>query len=281
MRLLLPQLDSERPTYGLRESSLADAYIQALGLSKALEHAIRLKNYKTPYRGGKDPSAAAGVSGDFALVLADVLKRYDDVPEGRSTITVREVNDMLDQLSQDKEKGSEVRVRVFRKCVLEMSPNENLWFTRIITKDLKMGMKHESMLKMFHPDAQDIYNACSSLKTVCEQVAKPDTGREKTPFAPIAYFAACKPMLASVPTWNSVISRMNGCPFYVEDKFDGERILIHKRGKEVKLFTRNSIDYTNRYNYGATFTPIVLKALGDTESVVNRERCALHLLFHC
>lgn len=32
MRLLLPQLDNERPTYGLRESSLAETYIQALGL---------------------------------------------------------------------------------------------------------------------------------------------------------------------------------------------------------------------------------------------------------
>jgi ATP-dependent DNA ligase len=127
-----------------------------------------------------------------------------------------------------------------------------------------MGMRHESMLKLFDPAAQDIYNSCSSLKMVCEQVSKP--GREKVAFSPVNYFAACKPMLASSPPWQQAVERMKGNPFFVEPKFDGERLLLHKKDGVVKLFTRNSIDYTNRYNYGRTFTPIVLQALPDHES---------------
>lgn len=240
MRLLLPQLDSDRPTYGLRESTLGDAYIHALGLNKTLDQAMRLKSYKTPYRAGGRAGAAdgtnSGVSGDFALVLADVLRRYVSVPEGSSKVTIRDVNEMLDALASDKEKGSAIRARVFARCVSELSPLENMWLTRIILKDLKIGMRQESMLKLFDKDAEDIYNSCSSLRQVCEQVANPI--REKVTFSPVKYFSACKPMLASCPPWNSIVERMQGNPFYVEPKYDGERLLLHKKGDTVKLFTR-------------------------------------------
>lgn len=243
MRLLLPQLDSDRPTYGLRESTLGDAYIHALGLSKTLDQAQRLKNYKTPLRvshgrggGGGGTNESVGVSGDFALVLADVLRRYVSVPECTSKLTIGDINHMLDQLANDKDKGSIVRTQVFARCVAEMSPLENMWFTRIITKDLKCGTKQESMLKLFDKDAEDIFNACSSLRIVCEQVSNPV--RTKVTTSPVTYFHACRPMLASNPKWNEIVARMRGDPFYVEPKFDGERILLHKQGGTIKLFTR-------------------------------------------
>lgn len=299
MRLLLPQLDSDRSTYGLRESSLGDVYIQALGLSKTLDQAMRLKSYKTPHRagaGGGGHASAGSVSGDFSLVLADVLRKYVSVGEGQSKLTIADVNGLLDQLAQEREKGSAARAGVFMRLVTELSPKENMWFrsrsphsatrmlaarrcgpivnrgtdsfclfaglwslSRIILKDLKIGMKHESMLKLFDSDALDMYNACSSLKYVCEQVAEPT--RKKAAFEQVQYFQACKPMLASSPAWDQVVAKMKGHSFFIEDKYDGERIIIHKKGGEVKLFTRKSIDYTNRYGYGSTFTPVVMQAL--------------------
>lgn len=35
--------------------------------------------------------------------------------------------------------------------------------------------------------------------------------------------------------------------YYVETKFDGERLQVHKKNNEVKLFSRNGIDYTKIY----------------------------------
>lgn len=137
-----------------------------------------------------------------------------------------------------------------------------------------MGMKHESMLKLFDTDALDIYNACSSLKTVCENVAQP--GRSKASFSAVEYFQPCKPMLSSCPPWNSVVSKMRGHRFFVEDKFDGERILVHKKGDDVRLFTRKSIDYTDKYGYGATFTPVAMAALAGHESVVRSTGTSAH-----
>ncbi len=58
---------------------------------------------------------------------------------------------------------------IFSDLLSRGSARENFWFARIILKDLRIGMKHESMLKLFHPRALDLYNSCSNLKTGEEQ----------------------------------------------------------------------------------------------------------------
>jgi DNA ligase-4 len=183
---------------------------------------------------------------------------------------VRDINAMLDTLAQERDKGSPARAAVFRRAVTELSASENMWFARIILKDLKMGMKHESMLKLFDPQALDIYNACSSLEQVCTQVARPGRGHQAA-FALVDYFLPCKPMLASSPPWEQVVTKMRGHPFFVEPKYDGERILIHKKGDQVKLFTRKSIEYTHRYSYGTTFAPVVKLALPNHDCIIDGE----------
>ena len=35
--------------------------------------------------------------------------------------------------------------------------------------------------------------------------------------------------------------------YYVETKFDGERLQAHKKGNEIKLFSRNAVDYSKTY----------------------------------
>jgi ATP-dependent DNA ligase len=48
---------------------------------------------------------------------------------------------------------------------------------------------------------------------------------------------------------------MDGNPFVIEQKFDGERIQVHKDGSEVRLFSRNSNNVTNLY--GDKLIPII------------------------
>jgi hypothetical protein len=63
----MPQLDRERPHYGLKEKNLAKLYSDALMLPPA--EADRLKNFKNP---AKQPSGSP--SGDFTLVLMSVIE---------------------------------------------------------------------------------------------------------------------------------------------------------------------------------------------------------------
>jgi len=48
--------------------------------------------------------------------------------------------------------------------------------------------------------------------------------------------------------------------FWIEEKLDGERIQLHKRGREFRFFSRKAKDYT--YLYGSSFD--------DTQSSLTR-----------
>ena len=52
-------------------------------------------------------------------------------------------------------------------------------------------------------------------------------------------------MLACRVPSEEVVKSMEGNPFVIEPKFDGERIQIHKNKKEVKIFSRNSNEVTD------------------------------------
>ena len=52
MRLLMPQLDSHRGTYGLKESKIAASYIDLFGLPPSSADAVRLAKSNEERRGG-------------------------------------------------------------------------------------------------------------------------------------------------------------------------------------------------------------------------------------
>ncbi len=45
-------------------------------------------------------------------------------------------------------------------------------------------------------------------------------------------------MLAARKAPESVVKLMEGRPFVIENKFDGERVQVHKDGKTIRLFSR-------------------------------------------
>ena len=84
------------------------------------------------------------------------------VREGQGKCTIAEVNQILDEISAQPHKDD--KRKIFVRIVSQLSAREQFWLMRIICKDMKMGMRHESMLKLFHSRALDIYNTCSSIK---------------------------------------------------------------------------------------------------------------------
>ncbi|KAK1289637.1 DNA ligase 4 [Acorus calamus] len=69
VRLILPSLDRERGTYGLKESTLAVCLVDALGIARDSEDALRLINWR---KGG---SRAGANAGNFALVAYECIHR--------------------------------------------------------------------------------------------------------------------------------------------------------------------------------------------------------------
>lgn len=54
-------------------------------------------------------------------------------------------------------------------------------------------------------------------------------------------------MLAETGVLNKVVSQMNCKQFYIQTKFDGERMQAHFMNKRFKFFSRNGKDFTENF----------------------------------
>ncbi|KIY47685.1 ATP-dependent DNA ligase [Fistulina hepatica ATCC 64428] len=233
LRLILPQRDRERPVYGLKEKALARLYIKMMGLPVADGDAKHLLQWKKP-------SDRSQTSGDFPTVLYDVVSKRSSVIKG--SLSIEQVNELLDDLARSSGK----RQRIYN----EATPNQQRWIVRIILKDMNISVKETSVFKEFHPDAQDLYNTCSDLKQVAWQLSDPET-RLRPDDKAVRLFSAFAPMLCKRPTRkiDEVVAGFGQTSFIIEEKLDGERMQLHKRGKKYFYCSRKGKDYT--YLYGA------------------------------
>uniref|UniRef100_A0A8R7TLY3 DNA ligase n=1 Tax=Triticum urartu TaxID=4572 RepID=A0A8R7TLY3_TRIUA len=230
LRLILPSLDRERGSYGLKEAALAAALVEALGIAKDSPDAVRLTNWR---RGGGGRNA-----GNFSLVAAEVLQRRQGMTSGG--LTIKEVNDALDRLSASdtrSEKASVLSSMIKKTNALEMK-----WLLMIIIKDLKLGISEKSIFHEFHPDAEDLFNVTCDLKWVCEKLNDRSQRHKRQD---IEVGKAVRPQLAMrVGNASSAWKKLHGKPVVAECKFDGDRIQIHKNGEEIHFFSRTFLDHS-------------------------------------
>ncbi|TFK86975.1 DNA ligase 4 [Polyporus arcularius HHB13444] len=239
LRLILPQKDRERAVYGLKDKNLAKVYIKLIPLGKHDPDAFRLTNWKKPTEREKS-------SGDFPTVLYEVLLKRSSVVQG--TLSIDEVNDYLDELSRNSSKIDNQR-RILQRFYNDTTPEEQRWIVRIILKDMIISVKENTVFSVFHPDAYDLFNTCSDLKKVAWELWNP-TYRLSDKDKSIQLFRAFAPMLCKRPTKKieDSVKEMGGRTFIIEEKLDGERMQLHKRGNEYFYCSRKGKDYT--YLYG-------------------------------
>mmetsp|Transcript_1371 Transcript_1371/g.3683 ORF Transcript_1371/g.3683 Transcript_1371/m.3683 type:complete len:863 (+) Transcript_1371:71-2659(+) len=296
MRLLLPGIDSERSTYGLKESNLAKLYGDMLALPEGQKH--RLLHWK-------DPALQEGykcAAGDFPSVLYSVVEARATVRPGSSSLTIADVNAALDRIHHAGDMPE--KKRQLLDLVRRASAMEQKWVVKMILKDLKLGFSHESFLKRFHPDAMELYNRSSMLRQVLDEIraqymqagksssssAMPEGGGNGDPRSSEAamhggsadgktiLFSKFKPMLAQRLPFDQIGIKLNGEKlFCLETKYDGERILVHidRDARRVELYTRNAIDYTSQYApSGSMMRNILLANVKGRQIVLDGEMLA-------
>ncbi|XP_065052274.1 DNA ligase 4-like [Rhopilema esculentum] len=246
MRLFLPSLDKERPSYGMKEVVLAKYYIDVLNIAKESDDAKKLLNYRAP-------SSARHIAGDFASVAYLVLK--DRCPQ-HGSLTVSDVNACLDAMAlANVEKKRDVLKAQICKLIRNTSAIEQKWLIRMILKELKIGLSENSIFSVFHPDAAELFNVCSSLSKVCSDLRDPNSTLSEVE---IELFSPFRPMLGQRSSFQEVEKIMNYKPFLIETKVDGERIQLHKKGDEYRYFSRGCHDYTESFGktvFRGTLTP--------------------------
>ncbi|KAJ6846948.1 DNA ligase 4 [Iris pallida] len=256
VRLLLPSLDRERGSYGLKESTLATCLVDALGIARDSEDALRLVNWR---KGGARTGANAG---NFSLVAAEVLQRRQGIASGG--LTIKELNDALDQLASKENRGE--KTDVLAGLIKKTNAVEMKRILMIILKDLKLGISEKSIFHEFHPDAEDLFNVTCDLKLVCEKL-KDRSQRHKR--QDIEVGKAVRPQLAMrVSDATAAWKKLHGKNVVVECKFDGDRIQLHKNGAEIHYFSRNFLDHSE-YVHG--MSNIVLQNIKVDRCILDGE----------
>ena len=244
LRLMLPQLDRERSSYGIKETLLAKLFIGLLQLGPNSEDAIKLKNYKAP-------KSSRGGPGDFASVLYSVVKDRE-YGKKESCPNVADINSRLDQIpivSATKGRAGPDGVEgILMSLFKRMTAIQVKWLVRIILKDMHIGLGEKTILNTFHLDAQEFYDVNANLRKVAEVLYDPNIRRHEID---ITLFDPFRPMLAergSADMEKVVGKQITGNKFYIETKYDGERIQIHKNSKnQYKYFSRNGNDFTDDF----------------------------------
>ncbi|XP_059173254.1 DNA ligase 4-like [Physella acuta] len=248
MRLLLPHLERERLAYGIKEHTFAKLLIEVLYLGKDSPDAHKLLNFKAP-------KTARADAGDFASVAYLVLKsRCPD----KGSLTIEEVNQDLDAIAMgnaSKDKNI-VRKRILH-LLTSLSPTEIKWLIRMIMKELKIGLSQASVLSVYHPDGEELFNVNNSLEKVCRLLRDPKTRAYEIG---IEVFSPFTPMLGERASPDKVEKLMENKVYFIETKYDGERVLLHKDGDEYKYFSRSGNEYTSVFGsnpFEGTLTPYI------------------------
>jgi DNA ligase-4 len=155
LRLLLPHLDRER-TYKLKEKTIAKMYVEILGLSDKSSDGKKLLNWTDP------TIVTTAAVGDFPQVLELVMKSRSTQKD--SIWTLGDVNAILDALT--KASSPDEKKTILLRFIKECSAMEQKWLMRIVIKDMKIGLKHDRVLKFIHPDAVEMFNHTNDLERV-------------------------------------------------------------------------------------------------------------------
>ncbi|XP_011067143.1 PREDICTED: DNA ligase 4 isoform X4 [Acromyrmex echinatior] len=243
LRLILPDLERQRGPHNLKQVSLANLYAHVYGFAKNSDSYKKLANYRDLLSSGKF------IGNDFADRAYCVLNKK--LPRISTGFTIARINEFLDSISERNTNVTrQQKIETFRVLFRQITGFEMKWMTRIILKDLRLGIGTQRILHIYHPDANDKFLVTNDLREICDQLRNP---KIKLKECGIQIFTHFKPMLLERCNIENIgkLFRDNDL-YYVQTKYDGERSQLHMKNGKFKYLTRRGYDITNKYGYGET-----------------------------
>jgi len=216
--------------------------------------------------------------GDYGLVAEEVLAGQAGSGD---LLTVRGVHNRLMEVANATGTGSqEVKLNLLAQLLKEAAPREARYLVRIALGTLRLGAGTMTILnalavaftgeKKNKAQLEKAYNLCGDVGLVAKKVA--EKGLEGLKEIKIQVGHPIKMMAAQrVQLLRELFDKMpHG--FYVEFKYDGERVQCHKRGEEVKIFSRNLENITYQY---PDVVEYIRQGIQTKEAIVEGEVVAL------
>jgi DNA ligase-4 len=240
--------------YGLKEKTIGKLLVKVTGINMNSVDASNVLNWRVPVG-----TAASANAGDFAARCYELVSKRSILTEVGS-MTIEEVNDMLDQLSAAQKEVDQMPI--FQKFYSNMNADELMWLIRIILRQMKVGATERTFFDIWHPDAESLFNISSNLRRVCWGLYDPDFRLEPDDRG-ITVMQCFQPQLAQfqMHSFQKMVAKLrpteDDAVFWIEEKLDGERIQLHmaadndtEGGGIFAFWSRKAKDYTYLYGHG-------------------------------
>jgi DNA ligase-1 len=174
--------------------------------------------------------------GDLGDMATDLLRNSRNIAGGE--VSLQQVEQVFEQLAQTRTAAQ--KTDLVRSLFEKMSPSEVKYTIKIITGDLRIGLKEslveEAIAKAFGRPLEAVRRANMLTGDIAETLrsaAADVLGSVRLRlFYPIGF------MLASPIETAEEISFDDGKPVLAEEKYDGIRAQVHKSEGKVKFFSR-------------------------------------------
>ena len=222
-----PEADGRTP--GIGWAGLADAVLRVTG---AGPDALR---------------RAYDASSDLSTAVADVFTAAGRAPDPDAEPTVVEVRDCFEAIAATA--GAEARSQILETLLARCSPRTAAAIVKVLGGELRIGLREgllEAAIALAFGRPLDAVKRAGMLTG--------DIGRtavlardDRLADARMTLFHPLKCMLASPAEDAAGIMRRLGPVAWVEDKYDGIRAQLHRRGSEVRLFSRDLNDIGGQF----------------------------------
>lgn len=182
--------------------------------------------------------------------LRSVINRKGQTTLFHHQFTIIEVYDILQNIASASGEGSrKQKALLLERLFAQTEPIESQILSRIIFGEMRIGVNEGMMLESIaeasktEPDlVRRALMVTGDLGRVAEVAIR--HGQEGLKNLEVSVFVPLKPMLATPSdSIEQSITDYNGLVAF-EFKYDGARIQIHKRGEEVRIFSRRLTDVT-------------------------------------
>ncbi|CAK7221556.1 DNA ligase (ATP) [Sporothrix curviconia] len=252
LRLILPDKDRDRSVYGLKENTIGKLLVKLMKIDKNSEDSYNLLHWKLPGQ-----TVVSRMAGDFAGRCYEVLAKRP-LRTAVGDLRIGQVNALLDKLAEAN--GESEQLPIFETFYEHMNPEELTWLIRIILKQMKVGASERTILNLWHPDGEALFNVSSSLRRVCWELYDPQVRLEQDDTG-VALMQCFQPQLAQFQissSFQKMVEKLGTTPddeeFWIEEKLDGERVQMHAiedssvaGGWRFCFWSRKAKDYTELY----------------------------------
>jgi DNA ligase-1 len=186
-------------------------------------------------------------SSDLGRAVADVLTASAHAPDPSASPTLPDVAAAFSAI--EAASGPARKSAILRALLARSDPLTSMYVVKVLGGELRIGLREglveAALARAFDRPLDDVKWAGMLLGDVgrLAELARDDRLAD----AELALFHPLKFMLASPAEDAREIIRRLGPEVWVEDKYDGIRVQVHKRGRDVRLYSRDLHDVTGQF----------------------------------